>query len=60
MKRKYYKSLCKLSPGTLLRFHRLLHAVRNHDDVAALTAASVISNQERYKIRRVLQEVRSK
>lgn len=57
MRNKHY-SLCKLSPGALLRFHRLLQAVRNHDDAAALDVAATFSIADRARFRRFLQEVK--
>lgn len=60
MKNKRLDSLRLLSPGTLLRFHRLLQAVRKQDDAAALDASATFSSAERARFRRLLQEVRSK
>lgn len=55
--KRFYASLCKLSPGALLRFHRLLWAVRNHDADAALDVAATFSTADRARFRRFLQEV---
>lgn len=58
MKRKYYRSLRKLSPGTLLRFYRLISAIRRQDDAAAWAAAVTFSVADRARFRRFLQEVK--
>lgn len=58
MKRKYYRSLRKLSPGTLLRFYRLISAIRRQDDAAAWAAAVTFSVSDRARFRRFLQEVK--
>ncbi len=55
--KRFYASLRKLTPGTLLRFYRLLQAIRKHDNAKALSAAVTFSTADRARFRRFLQEV---
>ena len=58
MKNPRYASLRTLSPGTLLRFYRLISAIRRQDDAAAWAAAVTFSVADRARFRRFLQEVK--
>ena len=53
-----FRSLRTLSPGTLLRFYRLISAIRRQDDAAAWAAAVTFSVADRARFRRFLQEVK--
>lgn len=57
MREQRYASLRKLTPGTLLRFYRLIKAIRRQDDAAAREAAAAFSSADCARFRRFLQEV---